>query len=200
MDEGIWIIIFIIVCGIIVQICQFVKRNLDTIIPIVILVVAIGALGVGGFYSVRWGYNKYQDYREREKLEEEEEEKRRLESEKEGKIRAFAMKESPNLWKEYQSLGGAIEVQNKKLENLEGELRSFDIDPNTHRGCIDVRKCLEEMKHAHTAVHLKLRDGYFASLVFDSMPDDQSDKVKRCIREAEQVIERYKQLAAERAE
>ena len=198
MEIVIAFFVLALIVGLIEEICRIVQANLGCIISVVIWVVAIGALGVGGFYSVRWGYNKYQAYREWKTKKAQDEGDIRKKEEQEDKIRAFAMKESPNLWNEYQSLGGAIEVQSKKLENLEAELRSFDTDPDTHSGYIDVRKHLEAMEHAYAEIHSKLQDGYFASLVFDSMPDAPSDTVYRCIREAEQVLERYKELTAER--
>lgn len=129
------------------------------------------------------------------RAEEERQEKVRKLRDKEDRLRAFAIRESPELWAGYQELGGIIEDQLMKVENLKRVLLDFDQDLSCHVGYEKAQKALEEMRKTHSEIRHKIEEAYLESCAFEAMPERGKDRENRCICEAEGIYRRYKSLS-----
>lgn len=119
---------------------------------------------------------------------------------KEDRIRGFAIKENPSLWSGYQALGGSIDEQAQRVENLKQDLIDFEQDPNCHAGYLKACKALEAMRTAHEEIRRKLEEAYLESRAFDALPERGKERAVSCIKDAEEVFNRYKALSQERTD
>lgn len=153
---------------------------------------------------------KQREHARRERAHQEQEVRRIAEEErqnrikrmrdKEDRIRVFAIKENPSLWSGYQALGGSIEEQSKRVENLKQDLVDFDKDPNSHAGYLKACKALEAMRSAHDEIRQKLEAAYLESRAFEALPERGKERAIGCINEAEGVLNRYRELSQELSE
>ena len=157
--------------------------------------------------------------REQEKLKEEQAQRQRIRQEqealriaeqerqhnarrirdKEDRIRGFAIKENPSLWSGYQSLGGSLEEQTRKVTSLRDELLEFGQNPTNHAGYLKACRALEAMRLAHDEIRRKLEEAYLESRAFEALPEHGKDRAVGCIKEAEAVFNRYKELSEGRS-
>lgn len=118
---------------------------------------------------------------------------------KEDRIRGFAIKENPSLWSGYQSLGGSLEEQTRKVTSLRDELLEFGQNPTNHAGYLKACRALEAMRSAHIEIRRKLEEAYLESRAFEALPEHGKDRAVGCIKEAESVFNRYKELSEVRS-
>ena len=126
-------------------------------------------------------------------------EQRRI-RDREDKIRTFALNESPDLWQGYQTLGGSIGVQTRKVESLKQDLLDFGRKPEEDDGFKKNERILAEMKAAHEAMRRKLEDAYLAYRAFEALPERGKGEAQECLKEAESLLENYRRLIPSDAE
>lgn len=131
--------------------------------------------------------------------EEERQDNARRIRDKEDRIRGFAIKENPSLWSGYQSLGGSLEEQTRKVTSLRDELLEFGQTPTNHAGYLKACRALEAMQSAHNEIRRKLEEAYLESRAFEALPEHGKDRAVGCIKEAEAVFNRYKELSEGRS-
>lgn len=119
---------------------------------------------------------------------------------KEDKVRDFALKEAPSVWKAYQFLTGAIDDQDKKIAELRKTLEMFgsNVDEDA-----DIRKLLHarnEMAASRDVIKEKLEEAYLQARKFAATPDrtefDELRKqaVEDGVKEAQAALKRYKAM------
>lgn len=119
---------------------------------------------------------------------------------KEDKVRDFALKEAPSVWKAYQFLAGAIEERDKRIAELRKTLELFGLKADEDA---DVRRLLhvrDEMAASRDAIKAKLEEAYLQARKFAATPDrkefDELRKkaVEDGINEAQTALKRYKAM------
>lgn len=119
---------------------------------------------------------------------------------KDDKVRDFALREVPSVWKTYQVLNEAIEEQDKKIAELRTTLKMFGSNVDED---LDIRNLLQtrdEMTASRDAIKAKLEDAYLQTRKFATTPDrsefDQLRKqvVEDSINEAQSALQRYKAM------
>ena len=91
----------------------------------------------------------------REKKASEDKEQRREEL-----LRDFALKEAPQMWKTYQSLGSEVETLNTKLEELRNTLQSFGIEPVKDKDFTELASMRDAMAESRRSLHEKIKEAY----------------------------------------
>lgn len=119
---------------------------------------------------------------------------------KDDKVRDFALKEAPSVWKAYQFLAGAIEEREKRIAELRKTLELFGLKADEDA---DVRRLLhvrDEMAASRDAIKAKLEEAYLQARKFAATPDrkefDELRKkaVEDGINEAQTALKRYKAM------
>lgn len=119
---------------------------------------------------------------------------------KDEKVRDFALKESPLLWKTYQYLTQAIGDQDKRIAELRKTLEMFRGDADKDA---DLRKLLQtrnELVRSRNIIKAKLDEAYLQSRKFAAAPnrkefEQQKDKsVKEGLAEAKRILTRIKNM------
>ena len=119
---------------------------------------------------------------------------------KEDKVRDFALKEAPSVWKAYQFLAGAIEERDKKIAELRNTLELFGLKADEDA---DVRRLLhvrDEMAASRDAIKAKLEEAYLQARKFAATPDRKEfdDLRKKAvddgIQESQAALKRYKAM------
>lgn len=218
------IICILIVLGIVGALIEFISQHKVGCVVVVLLVLLCG-VAYFAYQSIReekeakareererlaWELKRRQEEAtQRMRLQEEQakfrlaEQKRqdelRRKCEKEEEIRAFAIKENPALWSDYQALGGSISEQIRLVENLRKKLVDFGKDPQSHSGYQKVCEVLRKMQSTHDEIRQKLEEAYFESLSFDALPERGKERANGCLKEAEAVFNRYKILSEEKS-
>ena len=124
--------------------------------------------------------------------------------ERESKLRTFALKEAPILWKTYQTLADEIEAQNRRIANLATALKDFDRDPDEDADYIAVSRMRDDMIETRKSMRRKIEDAYLAYRKFQATPGRKEyDELRRKlledgIREAEAATRRYWNMAEEK--
>ena len=86
----------------------------------------------------------------------------------EGKIKAFALAESPGTWKIYSDLGGMIKEQERRLEKLRTSLTALGRSPGQDGDLGRVERQLTDLRESRDAIHSKLIDAYIEKGKFEA--------------------------------
>lgn len=89
------------------------------------------------------------------------------EAKREEKLRGFAMRESPRLWKAYQEIDAEVAVRERKLEELRQTLRDFGRDPGDDADVRRITAGLVGLKGKRTAFHREIVEAYLQSRKFE---------------------------------
>ena len=101
-------------------------------------------------------------------------------AEKEDRLRSFAIKEAPVLWKTYQDLGVQIDSQGRNIEVLKGTLLEFDKDPEQDVDFKAICAMRDEMIGVRASLRRKIEDAYFAFRKFEATPSRKDyDELRR---------------------
>ena len=130
------------------------------------------------------------------------EEKRREEARRnrEEKIRTFAVKEAPVLWKTYQDLQGAIAEQDNRIADLAKTLKDFDKEPSQDRDYVRICAMRDEMVAAVKSMRTRIEDAYLTYCKFQATPSRREyDELQRKIledgiKEAEGAMRHFDQM------
>ena len=130
------------------------------------------------------------------------EEKKREEARRnrEERIRAFAIKEAPALWKTYQDLLGAIAEQDNRIVDLEKTLKDFDKEPSQDKDYMGICAMRDEMAAVAKSMRTRIEDAYLAYCKFQATPSRREyDELQRKIledgiREAESAVKHFDQM------
>lgn len=119
---------------------------------------------------------------------------------KDDKLRDFAMKDAPAVWKAYQHLSTIIEEKDKKNAELRETLLMFGVNPDTDADFTRLLKVREELAASCDAIKAKLEEAYLQARKFAATPDrkefDELRKraVEDGVREAQTALRRYKAM------
>jgi len=130
------------------------------------------------------------------------EEKRRVEARRnrEERIRAFAIKEAPTLWRTYQDLLGAIAEQDNRIVDLEKTLKDFDKEPSQDKDYMGICAMRDEMTTVAKSMRTRIEDAYLAYCKFQATPSRREyDELQRKIledgiREAEGAMKHFDRM------
>ncbi len=120
------------------------------------------------------------------------------------KVREFAIKEAPSVWKAYQFLSGAIDEQDRKISELRKTLELFDTNDD---GDIDIRKLSrmrDELIASREAIKRSLDEAYLQSRKFAAAPDRKEfDELRKKavdagVKEAQSALQRYKVMKGQK--
>lgn len=119
---------------------------------------------------------------------------------RETRLREFAVKDAPALWKTYQDLQGAITEQGKRIADLGKTLEEFDKQPSQDADYVRICSMRDEMIVAARSMHTKIEDAYLAYCKFQATPSRKDyDELRRKIiedgiKEAEAAAKRFDQM------
>ena len=119
---------------------------------------------------------------------------------REERIRAFAVKEAPELWKTFQDLRGAIAEQDARIADLAKTLKDFDKEPSQDKDYTSICAMRDEMAVAVKSMRTKIEDAYLAYCKFQATPSRREyDEIQRKIledgiREAESAVKHFDQM------
>ena len=131
-------------------------------------------------------------------------ESKRIENERNNKIRDFAMQEASQMWQTYENLGVEIESLSSKIGKLRESLLAFEIDPEKDDDYARLVSMRENIVKSRDVLHQKMKDAYIASCKFAAIPNSKEfDQLRRRtiedgIREAELAEERYRTMSREK--
>ena len=89
------------------------------------------------------------------------------EAKREEKLRGFAMRESPRLWKAYQEIDAEVAVRERKLEELRQTLRDFGRDPGDDADVRRIAAGLVGLKGKRSSFHREIVEAYLQSRKFE---------------------------------
>ncbi len=119
---------------------------------------------------------------------------------REERLKIFAMKEAPILWKVHQDLQGAIVEQDKRIADLAKTLETFNKDPMQDADYLRIRSMRDEMVAARDSMHTKIEDAYLAFCKFQATPSrkDYDELRKKTledgIKAAENTARRFDEM------
>ena len=119
---------------------------------------------------------------------------------REERLKIFAMKEAPILWKVHQDLQGAIVEQDKRIADLAKTLETFNKDPMQDADYLRIRSMRDEMVAARDSMHTKIEDAYLAFCKFQATPSrkDYDELRKKTledgIKAAEDTARRFDEM------
>ena len=119
---------------------------------------------------------------------------------REERLKIFAMKEAPILWKVHQDLQGAIGEQDKRIADLAKTLETFNKDPMQDADYLRIRSMRDEMVAARDSMHAKIEDAYLAFCKFQATPSrkDYDELRKKTledgIKAAEDTARRFDEM------
>ena len=119
---------------------------------------------------------------------------------REERLKIFAMKEAPILWKVHQDLQGAIVEQDKRIADLAKTLETFNKDPMQDADYLRIRSMRDEMVAARDSMHTKIEDAYLAFCKFQATPSrkDYGELRKKTledgIKAAEDAARRFDEM------
>lgn len=134
------------------------------------------------------------------------EEKKREEARRnrEERIRAFAVREAPILWKTYQDLQGAIAEQDARIADLAKTLKDFEKDPGRDADYLRICSMRDEMVASVKSMRTKIEDAYLVYCKFQATPSRREfDELQRKIledgiKEAEGAARRFEQMRSDK--
>lgn len=155
-----------------------------------------GCLAVCAF-AVLFMMGSCQDMVEREAQEE----AARMEAEhKEGRLRAFVLKEAPALWAAYQNLKAAVAEQDSKIGRLRETICEFGRDPDMDADFRSICAMRNDMAASLNTLRIKIEDAYLASLKYEATPSRMEyDALRRKLiedgmQEAESAARRFNDM------
>ena len=119
---------------------------------------------------------------------------------KDEKIRAFALKEAPDVWGVYQMLRSEIDVQSNRISQLRKTLETFGKNPEADEDFKRICSMREEMIATRSALRKRLEDAYIAKCKFEATPgrreyEEQHRKaLEDGIREAIEATNRFNEM------
>jgi len=119
---------------------------------------------------------------------------------KDEKIRAFALKEAPDVWSVYQMLRSEIDVQSNRISQLRKTLETFGKNPEADEDFKRICSMREEMIATRSALRKRLEDAYIAKCKFEATPgrreyEEQHRKaLEDGIREAIEATNRFNEM------
>lgn len=119
---------------------------------------------------------------------------------KDEKIRAFALKEAPDVWSVYQMLRSEIDVQSNRISQLRKTLETFGKNPEADEDFKRICSMREEMIATRSALRKRLEDAYIAKCKFEATPgrreyEEQHRKaLEDGIREALEAADRFNEM------
>lgn len=155
-----------------------------------------GCLAVCAF-AVLFMMGSCQDMVEREAQEE----AARIEAEhKEGRLRAFILKEAPALWAAYQNLKAAVAEQDSKIGRLRETICEFGRNPDMDADFRSICAMRNDMAASLNTLRIKIEDAYLASLKYEATPSRMEYDVLRRkliedgMQEAESAARRFNDM------
>ena len=118
----------------------------------------------------------------------------------EDKIRDFALKEAPSVWKAYQFLSGSIEERDRKIAELRKTLELFGLKSDEDADVRKLSRARDEMSASRDAIKAKLEEAYLQTRKFAATPDRKEfddlrkQAVEDGIKEAQVALKRYKAM------
>lgn len=125
-------------------------------------------------------------------------------ADREDRLRTFALREAPELWRSYQELGSQIEVQRKRTESLRETLTEFGRDAEQDADFKAICAMRNEMIEVRASLRRKIEDAYFAFRKFEATPSRKEyDELRRKtledgIREAQSAVQRFNTMRKEK--
>ena len=119
---------------------------------------------------------------------------------KDDKVRDFALKEAPSVWKAYQFLSGSIEERDRKIAELRKTLELFGLKPDEDADVRRLSRARDEMVASCDAIKTKLDEAYLQARKFAATPDrrefDELRKqaVEDGVKEAQAALKKYKAM------
>jgi len=119
---------------------------------------------------------------------------------KDEKIRAFALKEAPDVWSVYQMLRSEIDVQSNRISQLRKTLETFGKNPEADEDFKRICSMREEMIATRSVLRKRLEDAYIAKCKFEATPgrreyEEQHRKaLEDGIREALEAADRFNEM------
>ncbi len=142
--------------------------------------------------------------KEQELVEHEQKESAAREQSKEEKLKNFALKEAPQMWQTYVSLGESIESQSVRLEELRKTLVSFEQDPKQDKDYKMLVSMRDEMVKSRAALHEKIKQAYLQYSKFLATPGNaelealHKKSMEDGVREAEATMKHYREMTKEK--
>lgn len=118
------------------------------------------------------------------------------------KLRVFAIKEAPTIWRTIKDFQGYLAVVDSKLDALRDDLVEFNLDPENDGDYIRIRQMRDDMQRNLCDLNNKLQEAYLASKKYEAMPSrkDYAEMQRRTleegIREAEAASAKYRDLSS----
>lgn len=119
---------------------------------------------------------------------------------KDEKVRDFALREMPSVWRAYQVMSSAIEEQGEKIAELRKTLELFGTDADSDADFRKILKMRDELSASRDAIKAKLEEAYLQARKFAASPDrkDYDELRKKAIEdgvsEAQAALRKYKSL------
>ena len=120
------------------------------------------------------------------------------------KVRDFALREMPSVWRAYQVMSSAIEEQDGKIAELRKTLELFGTDADGDADFRRILKMRDELSSSRNTVKAKLEEAYLQARKFAASPDrkDYDELRKKAIddgvREAQSALQKFKALKAQK--
>lgn len=118
------------------------------------------------------------------------------------KLRVFAIKEAPTIWRTIQDLQGHLTVMDSKLDSLRDDLVEFNLDPEKDGDYIRIKQMRDDMQRNLCDLNNKLQEAYLAAKKYEAMPSriDYAEMQRRTleegIKEAEAASAKYRGLSS----
>lgn len=104
---------------------------------------------------------------------------------KEDKVRDFALREAPRLWKAYQIVSSFVEERDKMISELRKQMEMFGVNADSDA---DLRKLIQvrdEMRRSQAIMKARIEEAYLQSRKFAAAPDSKEfEELKnKCVEE-----------------
>ena len=112
---------------------------------------------------------KREEAARREAAQQKEAEAKREEA-KANKLRTFALRDAPVIWKAHEQLKAAIVEQDVRIKDLAATLKEFDKNPETDSDYLAICAARGEMETSLNGIRRKLEEAYLAYCRFKATP------------------------------
>lgn len=112
---------------------------------------------------------KREEAARREAAQQKEAEAKREEA-KANKLRTFALRDAPVIWKAHEQLKAAIVEQDVRIKDLAATLKEFDKNPETDSDYLAICAARGEMETSLKGIRRKLEEAYLAYCRFKATP------------------------------
>lgn len=116
-------------------------------------------------------------------------------------LRAFALRESPLLWKTIVELQAECRTREISLRNLCDEMRGFGRDPESDVDCVKLQRECDDIKETINGVFVRLEEAYITYKKFEARPGEKDyseiihKSLEEGIQEAELAERRYRDMS-----